>query len=133
PRALTAAGRASMVSLGVRICESGSIPTRIFASPLTRANQSARILAAAMGPTVECHTLEELRPNANPGKLIEMLASQGVVDGHALLVGHLPLLDDFYQLLTGTHAGFPLATLRRVVFVGGALAWRGLPVLTIRP
>lgn len=132
-RALTAAGRAAMVSLGVRICESGSIPTRIFASPLVRAHQSARILAAAVGPSIACESLEQLKPDTNPAELVESLAIHGVVDGHALLVGHLPMLDDLYQLLTGAQAAFPLATLRRVIFVGGAAAWRGLPVLTLRP
>jgi len=132
-RVLTAAGRAAMVSLGVHICASGSIPTRIFASPLVRAYQSARILSAAIGPGASCESLEALKPESNPGELIEALAFHGVADGHALLVGHLPMLDDLHQLLTGSQAGFPLATLRRVVFVGGAIAWRGLPVLTLRP
>jgi phosphohistidine phosphatase SixA len=122
-----------MVSLGVHICASGSIPTRIFASPLIRANQSARILAAAMGPGMTCEPLESLKPEADPAALVEQLAEYGVADGHVLLVGHLPQLDDLHQLLTGTQAAFPLATLRRVVFVGGAVAWRGLPVLTLRP
>jgi len=132
-RALTAEGRASMVSLGVHICASGSIPTRIFASPLVRANQSAHILAAAIGPAVACEPLESLKPETDPAALVEALAEHGVADGHVLLVGHLPLLDNLYQLLTGTQAAFPPATLRRVVFVGGAAAWRGLPVLTLRP
>jgi phosphohistidine phosphatase len=132
-RPLTANGRATMVSLGVHLCASGSIPTRLFASPLVRAHQSARILAAAIGPGLSCEPLEYLKPESDPVTLLEELARQGVVDGHALLVGHLPLLDNLHQLLTGTQAAFPLATLRRVVFVGGAVAWRGLPVLTLRP
>lgn len=132
-RALTAAGRASMVSLGVHLCASGSIPTRIFASPLVRANQSARILAAAIGPGASWEPLDALKPEGDPGVLIEALALEGVADGHVLLVGHLPLLDDLHQLLTGSQASFGLATLRRVVFVGGATAWRGLPVLMLRP
>jgi phosphohistidine phosphatase len=132
-RTLTAAGRAAMVSLGVHICASGSVPTRIYASPLARADQSARILAAAIGSGLALETLEALRPNADPGQLVEALAALGVVEGHVLLVGHLPLLDHLYQLLTGAQASFPLATLKRVVFVGGAVAWRGLPVLTLRP
>jgi phosphohistidine phosphatase len=126
-RALTAAGRATMVSLAVHICASGSIPTRIFASPLTRAHQSARILAAAIGPGMSCEPLEALKPDSDPASLVESLALNDVVDGHVLLV------DDLHQLLTGTQAAFPLATLRRVVFVGGAVAWRGLPVLMLRP
>lgn len=132
-RPLTANGRAAMVSLGVHLCASGSIPTRLFASPLVRAHQSARILAAAIGPGLTCEPLANLEPESDPGELVDELALQGVVDGHALLVGHLPLLDHLYQLLTGTQAAFPPATLRRVVFVGGAAAWRGLPVLTLRP
>jgi phosphohistidine phosphatase len=132
-RALTTEGRASMASLAAHICASGSIPTRIFASPLARANQSARILAAAIAPGMSCEPLEALKPDSDPASLVESLALNDVVDGHVLLVGHLPQLDDLYQLLTGTQAAFPLATLRRVVFVGGAVAWRGLPVLTLRP
>ena len=122
-----------MVSLGVHLCASGSVPTRVFASRLVRANQSARILAAAIGPGLECEALENLSPDADPGELVEELAMLGVVEGHALLVGHMPLLDNLHQLLTGSQAPFPLATLRRVVFVGGAAAWRGLPVLMLRP
>lgn len=122
-----------MASLGVHLCASGSIPTRIFASPLTRANQSARILAAAIGPSMTFESLEALKPNAHPAAVVDVLEELGVVEGHVMLVGHLPLLDDLYELLTGAQTGFPLATLRRVVFVGGAVAWRGMPVLTLGP
>lgn len=132
-RKLTAAGRAAIGRLATRMADAGSAPKYVFTSPLERALHSARILAALVTPTPALEVLDELEPARDPNSVLDELAARDLVSGHVMLVGHLPMLDDLYELVTGSHAAFPVGTLHRVIFVGGAVPWAGRPVLTLRP
>ena len=132
-RRLTPAGRAAIGRLATRIADAGSAPGHVFTSPLERAMHSARILAALISPSPVLEAMEQLEPARDPSSVLDALAAREIVSGHVILVGHLPLLDDLYELITGAQASFPAGTLHRVVFVGGAVPWSGQPVLTLRP
>ena len=131
-RRLTASGISSVGSLAARLVASGSTPTRVFSSPRERAVHSARILAAFISPDPGLELIDELEPGGDPTAVLAALTERGVVSGHAMLVGHLPLLDHLYQLLTGAEGAFPVASLHRIVFVGGAQSWHGRQVLSLR-
>jgi phosphohistidine phosphatase len=132
-RKLTAAGRAAISRLATRMADAGSSPGFVFTSPLERALHTARILAAQVSPSPAIEVLDELEPHRDPSAVLDALARREMVTGHALLVGHLPMLDDLHELMTGAHAAFPVGILHRVIFVGGAQPWTGRPVLTLRP
>lgn len=65
----------------------------VFASPYLRAQQTARIVAEAFGLTVE--TLDELKPEGNPAKVLDALPDSGVV----LLASHMPIVSYLTGLL----------------------------------
>lgn len=132
-RRLTPEGRTALESLAARLAAAGSIPTRIFSSPLERAEQTAEILVAIVAPGTEIETLDELLPDASPAGVLEALMTRGVAEGHALLVGHLPQMEDVHEYFTDASADFPVATLRRVLFPEQLGAGRGRPVLMLRP
>ena len=116
-RHLTQEGEQAVGALGQRLAGAGSVPGRVFSSPLERALETARIVA---------HT-------AAPGVEIEALESRGVTGGHAVLVGHMPQIGNLHMMLTGDESPFPVATLRRVLFTERAQAGRGRAVLMLRP
>jgi phosphohistidine phosphatase len=131
-RLLTAAGESALQRLGFRIVTSGSRPDVVLSSPLERAIQSARIVARTQSPEVPTDVMEALDPHFRADGVLKELIERGLT-GHAVLVGHLPQLDDLHLLLTGQSAAFPVATLRRIVFVNGAGVGNGRSVLTLKP
>jgi len=132
-RHLTPAGVSMIASLAGRLAEAGTLPTRIFASPRERALESAHILARRAVPGVEVEVLDALEPDVHPGKVLEALLDFGIVEGHAMVVGHLPQVEDLHFLLTDTGPPFPVATLRRVLFPDHVGVGIGRPVLLLRP
>src|SRR5262249_35097814 len=96
-RRLTPEGRAALEALAGRLADSGSIPTRVFASPLERAEETAEILVSIVAPGTEIETLDELLPDASPAGVLEALIAHDVAEGHALLVRHLPQMEDVHE------------------------------------
>jgi phosphohistidine phosphatase len=132
-RHLTQEGEQAVGALGQRLAGAGSVPGRVFSSPLERALETARIVAHTAAPGVEIEALEELVPDADPALVLEALESRGVTGGHAVLVGHMPQIGNLHMMLTGDESPFPVATLRRVLFTERAQAGRGRAVLMLRP
>jgi phosphohistidine phosphatase len=132
-RRLTPAGEAAVRSLAARVAASGTLPTRVFASPLTRAQQTARLLVDALGIDIDPETLDALDPDYPTEEVIHALETHGIASGHVMLVGHMPQLDHLHSLLTGRSLPFFTATLHRIMFVSGAETWAGRSVLTLKP
>jgi len=96
-RPLPPAGRRAVEELAQFLAGTDWQPDRAFASPLARAQESARILL--LGVPREVETLAELDPVYEPAAVLAALAERGVRDGQVLLVGHQPLLARLAALL----------------------------------
>jgi phosphohistidine phosphatase len=82
----TAASARGLVRLGIE-------PSHIWSSPLTRALQTAKILHTAFRLLSEIDVSEDLRPEAAPERLLDVLARQSN-DACVVCVGHQPHLGD---------------------------------------
>ena len=80
----TAASVEGLVRLGVD-------PSHLWSSPLTRALQTAEILQEIVHFPGEIHISEDLRPEAAPERLFDVLARQAK-DVRVVCVGHQPQL-----------------------------------------
>jgi phosphohistidine phosphatase len=132
-RRLTPAGEAAVRALAARVAASGTLPSRVFASPLKRAQQTAHVLIVALGIGSDPETIDELDPDYPSQEVIEALEARGITSGHVMLVGHMPQLDHLHSLLTGHSLPFFTATLNRVILVSVESGWVGRPVLTLKP
>ncbi|HQJ53246.1 MAG TPA: phosphohistidine phosphatase SixA [Planctomycetota bacterium] len=103
-RALTEKGetRLHKACRGLRRLE--VFPERIFTSPVTRALQTARIIAEELGFVEDIEAVEELAPDAEPEDMAEVLKS--LRHDQVMLVGHQPHLGQLAALLiTGETRG----------------------------
>lgn len=100
-RPLTTAGERAVVRQGEALAARAERPSRIFCSPLLRARQTASLLARALGFQGAIEQLDELEPESDPGLLLGALARHEVTTGHALLVGHQPLIGRLVAGLAG--------------------------------
>jgi phosphohistidine phosphatase len=132
-RPLTAAGRVELERLGERLAREGTRHDRVFASPLERAAESARTVLAAFSDPPAVETLAALAPDADPAGLLDALRRLGVAGGHALLVGHQPLLGQFALLLTGAEIAFAPGSMVRIECPRGAVAGTGRVLLALHP
>ena len=66
-------------------------PSHLLSSPLTRAVQTAKIVQEILGLPFEIQVSEELRPEAPPARLIDILARLPK-DASIIVVGHQPHL-----------------------------------------
>jgi phosphohistidine phosphatase len=104
-RALTAAGRRDMAKAARGLQRLLTALDVVGSSPLTRARQTAEILARRYN-VPQILELEELAPGASPGALLEWLRGQSP-DGVIALVGHEPDLGRLAAfLLTGRAGSF---------------------------
>jgi phosphohistidine phosphatase SixA len=102
-------------------------PQRAFASPLLRARDSAVIALREVAPDLVAEELDALRPESDPGAVMEALAARGSTEGHVFLVGHQPLLGLLGGLLTGGPAlGFAPGSLVRIEFSAALVAGQGI-------
>ena len=85
------------------------IPQGILCSPLTRAQQTARIVMKEIGLS-DLTTTEYLTPESDPRQIVQELNK--LTSSSVLLVGHLPNIQVLASLLvTGTrHAGIRVST-----------------------
>jgi phosphohistidine phosphatase len=86
-RALTAEGKHKMKEAAKGFARMEPKISRIFASPLVRARQTAEILANALKQSVE--EMKELAPAHSPAEVCEKLVSLKKA-GSIMLVGHEP-------------------------------------------
>lgn len=76
----------------------GCEPTHLFTSPFVRAYDTARLLRAAICPTLKLETKEELAVGVQPEQLVALLRTLPL-DAVVLCVGHEPLLGESASLL----------------------------------
>lgn len=93
---LSPQGQANIEKLGRYLNAQGANLQSIFHSGLTRAAQSAQILAKVLASNVSVQQLAGLKPN-DPVENILPLASEWQTD--TMLVGHLPFMGLFTDLL----------------------------------
>jgi phosphohistidine phosphatase len=129
-RPLSPAGRLALERLGARLEREGTRFDRVFASPLRRAAESAAAVLGALATRPPVETLDELAPDGAPTALLEALRDLGVAHGHALLVGHQPLLGQLALLLTGAEAAFAPGSLVRIECPRGPVPGAGRIVVT---
>lgn len=98
-RTLTPNGRASIQRLGLERLAVDR-PDHLFASPYTRAQESARLLLEAIQPSLAIETLDQLTPDHEPGDVVATLAPLDLM-GHVVLVGHQPLMGALVAYLAG--------------------------------
>ncbi len=77
----------------------------IFASPLERAQATARIVAGELGLEDAFRLHEELAPKGDPETLIEQLARLAERPKRVLLVGHEPYLGRLTAMLVAGNTG----------------------------
>ena len=75
-------------------------PKRIVSSPLVRTIETAEVVMAALGLTVELETREELAPNGDAMRMLGELATQGAK--RVILIGHEPDVSALTALLLPT-------------------------------
>jgi phosphohistidine phosphatase len=132
-RRLTPGGRSALERLGAHLEREGARHNRVLASPLVRAAESATAVLGAFATHPAVETLEELSPDSTPKALLAALRGLGAADGHALLVGHQPLLGQLTLLLTGTETTFAPGSLVRIECPRGPVAGSGRILLALHP
>lgn len=105
-RPLSARGAEDVRALGRRLVTTGWRPTRVFASPLKRARDTARVLTEGLEPVPLIETLLELEPEADPTEVLGALEAHGTMEGHVLLVSHMPLVSRLAAYLSGSSQSF---------------------------
>ncbi|MGH7788659.1 MAG: phosphohistidine phosphatase SixA [Candidatus Binatia bacterium] len=108
-RALTAEGvrKTTQVAIGLRAI--GVAPDLILSSPLRRAEETARLAAGVLAPTVGVEIFPPLAAGATPAA--EIVKALRIARGarHVMLVGHQPDLGELASLLlTGSASLAPL-------------------------
>ncbi|MBV8083252.1 MAG: phosphohistidine phosphatase SixA [Chloroflexi bacterium] len=93
-RPLTAEGKAETTQVAAGLKRLKVKPGIILTSPLTRARQTAELVADALTPGVGPTTCDALASGATPGELLKALRAY---DGDVLIAGHDP---DFSALFT---------------------------------
>jgi phosphohistidine phosphatase len=116
-RPLSAAGRAAFAGQAGEVAARARI-TRIVTSPLTRARQTARLLAEATGAPVE----EDHRLGSGASSGRELLALGARLGAGTALVGHNPELAEAVRLAGGQDAEVPPGAVA-AVGLDGRLAW----------
>jgi phosphohistidine phosphatase len=92
-RELTANGREEVLSAAANLV--GQPLTAIYASPYTRAQQTAQLVRDALGFGPEIRTVEWLTPDYDPDRVTDQLKSVT----NALLVSHNPLVGNLLSYL----------------------------------
>jgi phosphohistidine phosphatase SixA len=96
-RPLSALGEQQAVAAGQTLLKLKMIPSLVLSSPLTRAEQTTRIVTKEIGVS-SFDTIEYLTPTSDPRQLVEELNRRS--QSPVLLIGHLPSIQIFASLLT---------------------------------
>ena len=115
-RILSPIGRRDVARVAEEYVRRGWRPDRVLASPLHRAQETARILLLRLGEGPAFGTLAELDPAYGDTQVIQALrGSEGVP--YLLAIGHQPLLGQLARVLTGERGiPFPPAGMTRIDF-----------------
>ena len=108
-RPLTEKGRKRVKQAAEGLASIDLAPTHILSSPFTRAKQTASIIRAVLGPTLNIECVEELAVGSTPERLLTKLRAHPS-DSVVMCVGHEPLLGSTVSLLLCGHPGegFPM-------------------------
>jgi phosphohistidine phosphatase len=90
-RPLTEKGKKRVRQAAAGLAALGCKPTRLCSSPMVRAYDTARLLRAAVCPTLKVETRDELAAGAAPEQVIAWLRSLPA-ESTVVCVGHEPLL-----------------------------------------
>lgn len=133
-RRLSPRGCEDLERLARRLKDIGWHPDRAFASPLSRARDSAQIVLRGAAPDVTLELLEALRPESHPAEVLAALSAAGATAGHLLLIGHQPLMGLFAGWLTGgAPPAFPAGSLQRIEVAGLLAPGSGVAGLRLVP
>jgi phosphohistidine phosphatase SixA len=132
-RELSEQGVSDLEALARTLASEDWAPGRIFASPYRRALQTASLVARGASAAAAVEPLPALEPENEPEAVLDALAGLGVTAGHALLVGHQPLLGLLVGHLTGTGHSLAAGTLVRVECPEGAGRGAGRVVRILAP
>ncbi len=132
-RELSPEGVSDLTALARRLADEDWAPGRIFASPYQRALQTAFLVARGASVAAAVEPLPALEPENEPEAVLAALAGLGVTAGHALLVGHQPLLGLLVGHLTGTGHSLAAGALVRIECPEGAARGAGRVVRVIAP
>jgi phosphohistidine phosphatase len=121
-RHLTTHGRRQARGLGDRLRWHDCVPTRIWASPLVRAVQTAELVAIGLACETPVEIVVDLAPDGNAREL--HAAVRGLpADAAVMLVGHEPSLSAIGSLIvTSSFDALDKAQAARIV--DGTLRWR---------
>jgi phosphohistidine phosphatase len=123
-RELSASGREQATKLGDFLrAKSGFQPTALWCSPYRRAQQTAELLLAVWGGSVQVRRDEErLEPERNPQPLVQSLQQLGQ---SVLVVGHNPNISILASLLLSGEQARTRVYFNTASMVG--LQWHPIP------
>ncbi len=127
-RPLTPAGIRLIQTVGPRLAALGLHPDLVLHSPYLRAQQTAEILAEALGVSDRLQAYDGLRPGFDAKEMKKLLTAHAH-SAELMLVGHAPDVANVLRSLTGAVSRFKegAATLLEVGELdkdpGGTLLW----------
>ncbi|MEZ4367724.1 MAG: phosphoglycerate mutase family protein [Kofleriaceae bacterium] len=122
-RYLSGAGRSHARTMGDRLRWHDCAPVALWTSPLTRAVQTAELLAAALRYPGEIVADPALAPEADVRRLAQRLRAQPAAEA-LLVVGHEPDLSALLGLVVDDDDVPQLAKAEVVRVDGGVIRWR---------
>jgi phosphohistidine phosphatase len=136
-RPLTREGKKKLILAVKGMKAAGLKVDRVLTSPLLRARQTARIVAASLTPPPALRPMRELSPDVGARELLERLSDSGDCDA-LLLVGHEPGLSKLAgRMLQGSGSDSPLELkkggLCRIDFAGLPKAGAGRLIFHLPP
>lgn len=97
-------------------------PAAILASPLTRAQESARTFATGLGLEQQAVVIRELAPDSEPLDALEAIDAAALGSASILVVSHLPLVARIAHELIGGEITFTPATFAEIADEGDGTA-----------
>lgn len=98
-----------MAARAAMLAEAHETVKSVFHSPYTRTTQTASIMAEKL--SAPCEVMHGLIPDGSVDEIITALLDMELP---ALLVSHLPLVDDLCYALTGRQVGFQPGTIVKI-------------------
>ena len=115
-------GEAYLRRLGAKLESEGWQPDAILASPLLRAQDTAAIVANAVGAEAPRQSLRTLLPETDPEAALAAILAAAPLANRILVVAHMPLLGRMTQELIGDDPGFSPGTLVEIAREGDGVA-----------
>lgn len=96
---LTLQGRQIVLKVGAYLCQRGVRVSQVWHSPKLRAQETAKLLRAAIAPAAPMETCLLLGPQSFPEDLVSLLEE---LQEDTLLVGHMPCMSELVSILVGS-------------------------------